>query len=235
MQRVLLLVALCFLSMSTAMSAQDDSLSRGGAGGFWVGYGTFDIEDLQVFVPTDFPTLSNNFLLFGGGGYGNYNNFLLGGSGQGLIGKEESTDSLSASVNAGMGFLNLGYMVVHNEDFRLFPMVGIGFGGVTMHLAENGVLTPETIVAKPGNETQISQGGLMLDFSASVELMLFKEQQRDGSWGGMMLGLTAGYLLSPQSNDWSYTGGEINGGPDFGLSGFYARLSIGGYGYEAAE
>ncbi|MDZ7846460.1 MAG: hypothetical protein U5L96_06675 [Owenweeksia sp.] len=46
----------------------------------------------------------------------------------------------------------------------------------------------------------------------------------------MMTGLELGYLYNFPSSDWSYSGGDVTNGPDFGLQGFYVKLIVGGFG-----
>lgn len=226
MRRILSICALALHILCSDVIAQEQ-LQLGDSGGLFVGLGSIDVNELQEFLPTDFPDLRSELTMFGIRGYMVYNRFLFGLRGQILIGREISQDSLSASVCGATGFITLGYQLVSSADIGVSPMIGIGSGSMLLALEWNdGLVTRDLDYRNPEDQTDFSTGSLMFDVSTTFELRLQKNQ-RDENTEGITLGLTVGYQFGLESNEWTAHGFTTDRNPDFAITIYYATLSIG--------
>ncbi len=226
----LLLFAFLMVSNVIVMAQSDKDFKAGGGGYFSIGYGNYDVGKLQDFLPEGTKELSNDHLLIGGGGHSFKNNFIIGGSGFGITGKSISNDSLKAETSGGMGFLDVGYMIVQNGQIGFYPLVGIGAGGFGININELKKLSLEDVQNDPGRAIEASTGGLMLDFSLNFNFYPSMKEDEEG-YGGLLTGLEVGYNHSFYDGEWEHDGGNITNGPDFNLTGFYAKLKFGGIGF----
>lgn len=220
------LMSVLFLLCSTSLYAQK---TWGGSGGFRIGYMNIDASGFQQFLPEGAPSLSNNYLLIGGEGYGIFNRFLLGGSGFGLTGDQVTftqggEPEIRATLGGGAGFFNLGYTIISNTNWMVFPMLGIGGGGVGMNLSPRQDISRDQIQKGDFVETNVGQGSFMLDFMVGADFFPFQGGQ------GLKVGVRAGYIWAVNRGDWSYSGGAVTGANNDGISGFHFSLTIGGGG-----
>lgn len=218
-------------SWTMAQHAQN-GVKHEGSGSFNIGYVNLGNSDFQQFLPGDFNQISENYLLLGGEGYGLKGNFLFGISGQAIIGQDESHGEIRTEVSGGMGFLNFGYAVVSQDKIKLFPMLGIGVGGMELSISEVSEFTLSEIIEDPGREITLNVGNFMLDFSLGLDYipsMQISENGKEG--GGFKTGIRIGYILGFNNDKWEYGGGEVRGAPDFGMNAFYVKLIIGGHGF----
>jgi len=72
----------------------------------------------------------------------------------------------------------------------------------------------------------------LLNVAVGMDYLISFGQDRDGGRGGFLLGIRAGYMISPFQGDWSMGELEVAGGPDLGLTGPYVRVMFGGGGIE---
>lgn len=224
---LLFILSLFFFSPIYAQN----NIQGGGGGGFTIGYGTMDVSAFNDFLPDNYPKFNGTHLLMGGMGYGFNNRFVMGGGGSALIGDEIINDSLSASIGGGMGTFNFGYLLVNREQMKIFPMLGLGGGGYGLNITNNSNVSTEDIKADPFREISISKGGFIADVSLHFNFLPgLQTDDESGSSGGFMTGLQVGYLWSFPDSRWEYTGGNITGGPNFGLNMFYVKLILGGMG-----
>jgi hypothetical protein len=227
------ITACLFCLFISGIRAQDrPAIYHAGGGGLTIGYGTMDVSPLHNFVPGGVSSFSNNQLLIGGMGHGFLGNFVIGGSGSAIIGDKIKTGANNYSLGGGVGTFDFGYLVVNRPKIRLFPLLGVGGGGYGIQITENSSVSAADIRTDPAREINISQGSFVLDFSLNLNVIpVLVYHEKDRSYGGFMTGLKVGYLYGLSSSDWRYSGGDVTGGPDFGLNMFYVKLIIGGFGY----
>ena len=206
----------------------------GGAGGMNAGAVHYDMDGFNQFLPEGYPTLSGDFLTIGGDGYFMYENFVIGGSGHGMFGDEIRFNQQKAAIGGGMGFFQFGYDFLHKDNLKLYPLVGIGGGGLTMVFSTLGNVSASDV--KQGNtdgnylQTDISWGSALLDLGIGFDY--FPESEGKSS---PRLGVRAGYIFAPLPSDFSYGGGPITGASSFSLNGYYFRIIIGGGGFSRLE
>lgn len=232
-----ILVCIIILSIACAIpaAAQDDQEEptfeeNQGRGYFMFGVHFLDIDDLNTRLASlgyaKFPT---HFYTIGGGAHGILESgIVIGGEGHALLSQKETTGTFKTALGGGYGFFNVGYVVYQQNDFTVYPLLGIGGGSVTMKITDSEAPLFDEVIGDPKRSTELSTGGFLLDMAVGLDyLFQVGEDERDG---GIMIGLRAGYTFSPSDSDWEMNGNEINGGPDFGVTGPYVRLMIGGGG-----
>lgn len=231
-------IIFCFFIISSSINAQEiqeikdrseDPLMGGLA--LSIGYGYMDVSKLQVFVPKNVSKFSNNHLVMGATGFAIRKNFVFGLSGYAITGDLIKTDSINVNLNGGVGTFDLGYLFLNSKMVKIYPMVGIGGSGFGLQIENNKDVSVSNVSENPGQEIKITKGGFVADFSLNLILTpSFNYEDKTISHGCMMTGLKLGYVYSIPSSDWKYSGGDITGGPNFGLNMFYVKLVFGGFG-----
>lgn len=226
-----LFVSFAFMAQAQEAPKNTTTQSMGG-GGFTIGYGYMDVSKLQVFVPQNVEKFNNNFMVIGGTGHAIINKFVIGGGGFGIVGDAIKTDSLKIGVSGGLGTFDFGYLIYNRDKVKIYPMLGIGGGGFGVQIAKNKNIPASHVASNPGQEINLNVGGFAADISINLNFIpVVKYDPNDNSYGGFMTGLKIGYVFSIPSSDWTFTGGDITGGPKFGMNMVYAKLVIGGFGY----
>ncbi len=229
--------SVAFLILAFSIKAQEiqknSTVQTMGGGGFTIGYGHMDVSKLHVFVPSNIKKFKNDHLLVGGTGHAFIDNFVIGGSGFGIIGDVIKTDSAKINLGGGLGTFDFGYLILNKEKVKIYPMIGIGGAGFGLQIAKNRSISANNIANEPGQEININKGGFVADVSLNLNFIpALQYDEKNNSYGGFMTGLKIGYVYSLPSSDWLFSGGDVTGGPDFGLNMFYLKLVVGGLGYE---
>ena len=60
---------------------------------------------------------------------------------------------------------------------------------------------------------------------------MFIDEDDENSTGGFIIGIRAGYQLTPSKADWNLNNFDIIGGSEIGMKGPFVRFMIGGGGY----
>lgn len=241
MKRSLLFLAvLIFTGYAASSQEQPDKNSpsskhqkmNGGFGYFMSGYQAFDLSGMnRQLIDMGYPELPTGSFSIGGGGHFLLKNWLIGGEGFGLPGSSVGNDNYMANHAGGYGFFNLGYLLWHTPSFFLYPVVGFGGGGMTLNLKEKEEQTTSfpDILASPGREVNLQNGGFMLNLSVLANYMILGEKSA-GYSGGFILGVKAGYILNIGGTDWYQNNEKLNDAPSSGISGPYVGIVIGGGG-----
>jgi len=224
--------------ISTAIYAEEEEggfrkAKGAGAGGFMFGVNRMDLEELNTKLEDrGFESLADNTIFFGGGGYGVVRGkVILGGTGGGFT-QDVSSDSMKATVGGGYGFFNVGYVVYSKGGLRVFPLFGIGGGGINLKIVGEGD-TPsfDDLLENPGREVNVFAGSLLFDVAVGADYLLYLGEDEKGK-GGLIFGVRAGYTFSPTKPDWRMEDMDVLRGPDVGITGPYVHLVFGGGGSE---
>ncbi len=229
------LLALIVLVLShTIVSAQEryaNKKSRGGSGYFMLGWNVPEFDRLSASLRTQgYPTFAQDVLAFGGGGHFYFNRILFGGEGHAFKSKKGNIalarGDFESTLEAGYGLFTLGYLLLTNDRLQLYPMFGFGGGGVKLKIVAKNPPSFEDVLTAPGRNAELSSGGLLLNlgFGADTWLGIHRERR---DYSGVVLGVRAGYLLTPLAGDWHLDEKKIRGGPEFDLGGPYVRALIG--------
>ena len=233
---ILVCISLLALLLAVPAAAQNDEEEEAtfeetqGRGYFSFGVHFLDIDDLNDRLSnqgyTEFPTY---FYTIGGGGHGILENgIVVGGEGHAIMERDETTGTFETSLGGGYGFFNLGYAVYQQNNLSVYPMLGIGGGSVSMKITDSEAPLFDDVLADPKRSAELSTGGFLFDIAVGLDYLFTVGTTQEE--GGFMFGFKAGYTFSPSDNDWKMNGNEINGGPDFGITGPYIRLMVGGGG-----
>ncbi len=223
------LVAACFWGV-----AQARERSGTGQGYFYIGVSTMDVEKLNNTMKAfGYPELSSRVLSMGGGGHAFMGRLVIGGQGHALTG--ESQDALignvpyKANLSAGIGFLDVGYLLTPGSKLKIYPILGIGGGDIELSIVEKQPPAFELILQRPNRSSRLSKAVFLLNVCLGVDYFVVTRQDEEGV-GGLVLGFEVGYTLSPVTSGWAADEIEITGGPDMGITGPYVRFKVGGGG-----
>lgn len=233
-------LALCSLLSPWPSGAQ--TLARkhdaGGRGFFQVGYMGLDLSNLNAtLVASDLPQLNDQYLTLGGGGYGEIGRWMIGGEGAGLVGQHRATTSGSydVSLDGGFGMFRMGYNITPHRTFDIFPSIGLGGAGMQLQMRGRSAPTFGEVLADPGRSSRMTTGGFLLGVGVDGNYRLVFGEAPTGEQGGMLIGVSTGYVFQPATTDWHLDGlNSVAGGPTVKVEGFYVRFSIGGWGRKPA-
>lgn len=229
-------VSFVFLLVPAAPAAAQEEDAEVGRGFFQVGSFVMDVDELNADLRgAGYPSLNDTFLSLGGAGFGERGRFLIGGEGHALLGGDETSvdGTYRISAGGGYGLFRVGYVVLSSEGFDVFPMIGIGGGGMGLKIAERSVPTFDDVLDNPARSSSLSTGMFLIDTSIGAN---YRAGLGGEAEGGFLVGVQVGYTFAPGDPKWELD--EINtvaGGPPFKIEGPYIRLSLGGWGSEEPE
>ena len=180
---------------------------------------------LDQIAPTGVSGFSNQFYLLGGEGYYRTGNIILG-----LDGSVGAQTARSSGNSYGEGYTfyghaKFGWVVKQGARYWVYPTVGLGSSTLGM-----------TTYTKAGGDSQDRQNRTIfrpsLDVGLNADYLLSKARTTDQRFGGLLLGLRAGYHVSSQGNDWrNDTNDRLSNLPTYTNKGYYLTLTIGGGGF----
>jgi len=185
------------------LDAQDRGPDRdavAGRGFFQVGYLHLDLDGLNSdLLAAGLPRLEQDHLTLGGAGYGSSGRFLIGGEGHALIGEDETTadGSRQLSPSGGYGLFRIGYLAFSRSQLDVYPLLGIGGGGMSLTIAERSAPTFDDVLADPERAARLSTGMFLLDLGVGANYRVAVGD--DDEEGGFLVGLQAGYTFAPWS------------------------------------
>lgn len=220
-----LLLALPMDASAQRRRAGEASVS-GGRGFFMVGAQQLDLDELnERFADTGYPEFDDVLLTLGGGGFFVHNRFVIGGEGHGALGSSETTDGdeFRTSVGGGYGLLNVGYAAIAHRGLLVYPMIGVGGGGLMVDITERSTPDFDDVLDQPRRGVHLVQAQFLVSAGIGIDHVF-----RTGiSNRGFALGLRAGWMFAPIEGDWAFGRNDVADGPDSGFNGPYVRLSIG--------
>ena len=232
--RIVVIVMLLCLFSFTITSYAANGRRGTGRGYFMVGYSQLNFDELNnCLTAKGYPELSNSLITLGGGGHAIINKFVIGGQGNAYLGSKEEAkigdDRYETSIAAAAGFFNIGYLLYSKNGLCIYPLLGFGGGGMTMKIVDQTSPSFDEVLDNPKRNTSLTTGGFLLDVSVGMDYLIKMEEDENG-YGGLVIGLRAGYTIALNKGDWILETIEISGGPDIGITGPYVRLLFGGGG-----
>jgi len=227
---LMLVVSFMYANFTLGQEFTSTSSEKGGVGYSMFGRCIIDLGDLNSKLENNgYPAMSENFFSVGGGGHAIINNkWIIGGEGHTLLGEEASHENYKQSITGGYGFFDLGYILFSIKDLRVYPLLGLGGGGLNLKIKEDiASLSLDNILNNPGRGAELTNGGFLMNLGGGIDY-LFTFGKDEKSRGGMFLGIRAGYTISTFKGKWTMDGVEISGAPETGLKGPYIRFMIGG-------
>jgi len=228
-----LLTLMGFLLVTNAESQEAISkVKKAEARGYFMfGGSTIDIDALNSRLENKgYSGLSDDFVSFGGGGHVIMDRVILGVEGHWLGGEEEESTIASGhfktSLSGAYGFFNLGYLIYSKNDLNVYPLLGLGGGGMWLKI---GPYSFDDILENPRRGAELSTGGFLFNLALGTDYLmkLWKDEKGEG---GLVFGLRLGYTLAPIENGWEMDGISLSGDPQIAITGPYIRFMIGGGG-----
>lgn len=196
------------------------------------GMSTMSVDALNArMTASQFAPLSNDAVSFGASGYVAIGRALIGAEvARSAFGEEGLNNGRTDELSAIHGLVTAGYAIVSSERLTVFPQLGVGLGRLELSLRDQSGATtssaPPTfdeVVQAPGSESRMSGRHLVYAFGGGVDYLV----SRAGSPTGVVLGVRAGMLASPNRTTWTRGGQRVAAGPDAAAGGPYLRFVIG--------
>lgn len=219
------LLPLVFFFLPRLSSAQNDSVqmvAHSGSSNFYLinGFHFFAFNNLnKALSGASLPTVKNNNVSYGAGGFGSLDRLIFGGEGYN-ISSEQKNDSGTTRAQGGLGLFYFGYKLINNPQFDFYPMLGAGFGGVTVSvLKTHPDIAFSNFISSPSNSGQLGTGALLFNVSLGLDYRLRRKNS-------MLFGLRTGYNFS-KSTEWKADNFYFVGAPKDRFANFYGALIIG--------
>ena len=226
-------IAIFQAGFAPAQGADRGDREPSGRGFLLAGVRRLDLDDLNDrLVRHSYPALSGSMLSLGGAGWAVRGRLMIGGEGHGLIGSSKTTSNgaLRTGLTAGYGMLDLGYRAYQRDELEIYPMLGLGAGGVVLQIAERSAPTFDDVLENPGRSARLSSAVFLLSPSVGLDYRFSGHRLRYGQ-GGPAVGLRLGYIFSTTSGDWRLDDrNDVSNAPELGLGGPFITLMLGGWG-----
>jgi len=223
-----LYITILFCIIAFTVSAQ---YTVGGGGAFTIGTQLLPTAELQQFNSGS-PELPSSNISIGGYGYWQIKSVVFGFQGGGFYGSTVEQGNLQYGQGGGSFSINLGYKIINTDKLGIYPVLGIGGGGIGYRITQTGDIAVSPDQGVTPYSAEYNWSSVLFDVGVRVE-KIFGYESGDCGKGGGLVGLELGYMLSPSSDKWeTAAGASVNNAPEYSLSGFYARLLIGGFGGE---
>ena len=223
------MIVLCIAFIHSNLVAQEaDKSTHAISGGGYVHIG-------MDFI--DMPSLGNSLnqyglpefgaqerITFGGGGGAFINRVYFGGYGEGHAGLSASNGLYKAKIYGGQGLVQVGYKLMENEFFALYPTFGAGGGGTAMRIKEGPAYAESVQGGLLQPDSRIHAGYMLLMFELNNDFYIGPNKHTAGSF---LLGIAAGYQLAPWVSRWKYDNRSLPELDKYDPSGFYLRLKLG--------
>ncbi|MGZ3899719.1 MAG: hypothetical protein ACXVNM_07810 [Bacteroidia bacterium] len=198
--------------------SQSQLTYSGGTGHFAVGVTYLNFKSVNAFMQTQqMPAFGSNCLSIGGGGFGVYNNFILGGEGSAIAPSRVSSGENRAALAVGYGMIQGGYILPLESRLVVYPILGMGWGGSDLKISNSD----------GGKQTYNS---VKVFLNTEINLDMFMKGTKYGSKAGFKYGLALGYMYNPFTESWTDENGKGANISNSYLNGFYIKLKIGGGG-----
>lgn len=229
------LAVMALAGMSTVASAQGAGAGAGRPFHALVlstGMGTMSVDALNArMAPSQFAPLSNDAVSYGASGHVAVGRALLGAEvARAAFGEEGLNNGRTNELSALYGLATASYALVSTERLSIFPQLGVGLGQVKVALRDRAGTgttaaqpTFDEVAQAPGAESVVSGRHLLYSFGGGADYLV----SRAGSSVGVVLGLRAGLLASPNRTTWTRDGQSILAGPDAAAGGPYVRVVVG--------
>ena len=129
----------------------------------------------------------------------------------------------------GYGCFDIRYLVYSKKGLNVYPLLGLGGGGLSFKVAEVSTPSFADLLENPKRNVELNYGGFLVNVSLGVDYLIKFAEDETGA-GGLIIGFQAGYMLAPFTHDWKIDKNDVTGGPDIGFNGPYVKIMFGGGG-----
>lgn len=116
---------------------------------------------------------------------------------------------------------------MHNRHLLVYPLIGVGAGGMQYAITPTTSTSFGSILANPGRSARLSSGSMLFALRGGMTYML---SNRKTPGRGMALGVRVGYVINPFDPSWRESENtSVNGGPKLTSAGPELSISLGGW------
>ncbi|HEV7990318.1 MAG TPA: hypothetical protein VGP25_00745 [Gemmatimonadaceae bacterium] len=196
------------------------------------GMTTMSVDPLNARITSSqFASLSNDAVSYGGSGYVAVGRALLGAQAhRSTFGEEGLNNGRTDDLSSAQAAITVGYAIISTEHVSLFPELGVGLGRIEVTLRDRSGAgtasaqpTFDEIAQAPGAESTMTGRHLLYSFGGGADYLV----TRRGSSVGVVMGVRAGLAASPNRATWTRNGQAVVAGPDAGAGGPYLRVMVG--------
>ena len=228
------ILALFFIFSITGTDSQchgDENEKISGRGYVILEVNHSDLQNLnRVLHSSGYTQFSENIAGIGLGGHDiRKNRFVFDGyaswyfsrNKQSTVGNINYTSSLSGLL----GCYNIGYLLYTHEkrNINVFPLLGIGFGGMKMKIKEREKRPFSDILEYPRESVTDTGMMFLINISLGVD-KLFITKTGENVEKGLGTGIRIGYRYCFYNQDWP----GVTDGPEISFAGPYVSLTLGG-------
>lgn len=191
------------------------------------GFSFLDTNALnQAIAPASYSNYSGTFLSQGGGIQVILDRIIIGGAGYSLNGfRTSSSQGQTLGVTSGFGVFNLGYVLWRDQNFSLYPILGVGSGSTRLTSSE--ALNKLFSFNSSTDVFDMQSSQIILDLGLGADYLLdFNGDPQHAS--GLLVGLKLGYIFVPSPPQWEAGGKPVGGSiPNLNSQGPYVSISLG--------
>ena len=230
MKKTAIFLTLALMLLSGDLMAQSGK-AFGGFGYYQPGVQFYMPKNLNDYLPDTYPDVSFSPFMDMGGGFGVFYNIVFGFDGGAYTGGTFVKDNRKVELSGEYGTLKLGYVVYKKHGLLVYPSLGYSENIISLFLhGTDETQSFEAITANPEIATTLLYKNRTAIISLACQYFVVGSKT-DEMRSGFAIGLEVGYQLPPFSHGiWTYDNGAVMDGPQYDLSGFFIRLSIGGGG-----
>ncbi len=179
--------------------------------------------------------ISNDGISFGGGVRGSWGRLIVGGEYAAVdYGEEGNPDNgRTVALKNHYYLAQAGYALWAGRHLNVYPLLGVGLGGVTLTLSDrNGGGAPpagkdptfDEVVLHPNTSSDLIANYLLFEPAIGADWLVLRSV---GDRFGVTLGGRLGKRIAPNRATWKLGGTKVVGGPDAGPDGAFLRLTLG--------
>jgi hypothetical protein len=196
------------------------------------GMSTMSVDGINArMAPAQFAPLSSDAVSFGASGYFAVGRALLGAEAyRATFGEEGLNNGRTDDLSTMQGLVTASYAIVSTRALTVFPQLGVGLGRVEVTLRDRSGTgttasqpTFDEVSQAPGAESKMTGRHLLYSLGGGADYLV----TRRGGSAGIVMGVRAGVLASPNRATWTRNGQSIVAGPDAGAGGPYLRVVVG--------
>lgn len=151
-------------------------------------------------------------------------------------------NGIKTSFNQYQAFVKLGYNIIQNPGFRLFPFAGVDISAAVLNIEDNNHVKSTSNFSNELTNSSISktyyQPNFGIDLGAGFDYLIkLKEKTMDCFTieRSIPIGVRAGYYINAAHGDWRVDNNyHLQNGPYENQSNFFVSVNI-GLGYEVKK
>ncbi len=182
----------------------------------------------------DYTTFDDRPVAVGGGFNFTVQHLLLGVEGNWQLPRHGTAQvngqSLHTSFSGAYGFGNIGAVLTQCNTCKIYPFVGVGAGALQLTTRQSAGGSFDDVLGTPLQASHLSRTMLLTQAGLGVDFMLPAIFTPSGDAAGIVVGVRAGYIYTPEplTRRWRLDGSNLTGGPDPTFDGPYVQVTFGG-------